>query len=155
MQLVKKIRVDTQTLWIAGPIVFSLFAGTILSIARPSFTKRADIEFNSVKLAEMGHTNFKLGEYSEALKNYQKAISIAPKLAQAYVGRAAVNWEKGNRQAALTDYQKAVSLYQEQKRDYEADNVREVLTALNQGKEPACIPGNPRKTLCLYKEMLY
>ena len=51
-----------------------------------------------------------LGEYAEAIADYDRAIGLDPNSANAYFGRAYVKFSLGEDMAAIADYEKAVEL---------------------------------------------
>ena len=52
----------------------------------------------------MGNSNYSLGNYKEAITNYQKALEINPKYADAYYHMGNSNYSLGNYKEAITNY---------------------------------------------------
>ncbi len=48
--------------------------------------------------------------YAEALKHYNRAIELKPRLAEPYMYRGVLHVQMGNQQLALKDHQKLVAL---------------------------------------------
>jgi tetratricopeptide (TPR) repeat protein/S1-C subfamily serine protease len=57
-----------------------------------------------------GNAKSALGNKQEAIADYDRAISINPKLAEAYVNRGAAKSALGNEQAAIADYDRAITI---------------------------------------------
>ncbi len=55
-----------------------------------------------------GRQHFLRKEYDAALREYNRAIQVAPELAEAYWGRGCVHQAKGDLALALADFQKAI-----------------------------------------------
>mmetsp|Transcript_10778 Transcript_10778/g.20006 ORF Transcript_10778/g.20006 Transcript_10778/m.20006 type:complete len:479 (-) Transcript_10778:79-1515(-) len=55
-----------------------------------------------------GNDAFKEGNWDEALKNYNKAITLDPSIAALYSNRAAVHSSKGNHDSALSDANRCI-----------------------------------------------
>ena len=53
---------------------------------------------------------FHLGEMDAAIKDYDRALRIKPKLAEAYSGRGAARNNKGDIEGALLDFQRALTI---------------------------------------------
>ncbi len=64
----------------------------------------AEIEFYR------GNENANLGKYKEAIENYDKAIELNPKYADAYNNRGNAKLHSGKNEEAIEDYNKAIEL---------------------------------------------
>ncbi len=58
----------------------------------------------------LGVKYFRLGDYVQALENYNHAIELNPEYGAAYQGRAATHYALGNMSQANADRQRAVEL---------------------------------------------
>jgi tetratricopeptide (TPR) repeat protein len=58
----------------------------------------------------LGNTYFGIGDYQEAIKDFDRAIELDPKLAGAYWGRGKTYHELGDYQEAIKDFDRAIEL---------------------------------------------
>lgn len=68
---------------------------------------------NGIAYLRRGECYYKLNNFSEAKKDFSKAIEIAPNSASAYIWRGTVNGREGDENASIDDYKKAIKLNQE------------------------------------------
>jgi serine/threonine protein kinase len=54
--------------------------------------------------------HYGLGDYKNAITDYNQAVSLAPKYATTYINRGNARYALGENQAAITDYNQAISL---------------------------------------------
>jgi tetratricopeptide (TPR) repeat protein len=78
--------------------------GNLIALTKKSTTSSADAYNKS------GNRKYDKGDYQGALSDYNKAISLDPKLAKAYYNRGNLKDKLSDTQGALADYNKAISL---------------------------------------------
>ena len=86
-----------------------------------SFVKKALDYFNDALAA------YQSGNFSEAIKNYNKAIEINPDYADAYYNRGNAKGALGNMQGAIEDFNKALQL---NPNDFKAQKAKEFTQSL-------------------------
>jgi Tfp pilus assembly protein PilF len=69
-----------------------------------------DPEHEKVKYLESGNRYFKSGKFSEAAIQFQNAVELDPRFADAYYGMAQANLKTGNVDAAFTELVQATTL---------------------------------------------
>ncbi len=57
-----------------------------------------------------GNKKVELGDYRSAIEDYNKAIKIIPKFAEAYYGRGLAKGKLGDYRGAIEDYNKAIKI---------------------------------------------
>jgi tetratricopeptide (TPR) repeat protein len=64
----------------------------------------------AVGYSNLGNNYYGLGDYQEAIKDFNRAIELDPKLAGAYWGRGKTYHELGDYQQAIKDFDRAIEL---------------------------------------------
>ncbi|MDX2105560.1 MAG: tetratricopeptide repeat protein [Candidatus Melainabacteria bacterium] len=68
---------------------------------------------NGIAYLRRGECNYRLNNFSEAKKDFDRAIEIAPNSASAFIWRGTLNGRNGDETASIDDYKKAIGLNQE------------------------------------------
>lgn len=68
-----------------------------------------------IGISRRGLLYLTLENYQQALTDFNKAISLNPNYAEAYIGRAAYYYHLGERKNAIADFDKATQLSCQQK----------------------------------------
>ena len=71
----------------------------------------------AVGYCNLGNTYHGLGDYQQAIKDFDRAIELDPKLAEAYWDRGKTYNELGNRQQAIEDWKEAAKSGDEEAQD--------------------------------------
>ena len=56
----------------------------------------------------LGNAKYRLGDYSGALKEFDKSLELSPKSSHAYMGRAYTRYKMNNIKGACSDYKEAI-----------------------------------------------
>ena len=70
---------------------------------------------------EKGNENYKSSDFNEAIKNYNKAIELNPKITEAYWARGSAKAYLKNYRGAIADFNKAIELNPKYTQAYWAD----------------------------------
>jgi tetratricopeptide (TPR) repeat protein len=71
--------------------------------------KKLDLQ-SAIDYNNQGVAKFKSGDNHGAIKDYDRAISIAPKYGESYVNRGIAKFKLGNVKGAIQDYDRAIAL---------------------------------------------
>ena len=75
-----------------------------------SFTKSLDLNPTSLAYSDRGSAYINVGEYDDAIADYDRAIALDPNYAAAYNNRGVARAHKGDYDSAIADYDRTIAL---------------------------------------------
>ncbi|MEY3866486.1 MAG: hypothetical protein RLZZ338_377 [Cyanobacteriota bacterium] len=103
----KQNQKDFALYWLKGLALYELKRYPEAIIA---YTKSIEIQPHPYAYNNRGLVYYDKGDKEKAFKDYNEAINLDPKYANAYVGRGNVYYDKGDKDNAFKDYNEAIKL---------------------------------------------
>ncbi len=88
---------------------FWLLTAMVLLLAAGYGTKQTDLN-DAVTYYNRGNAYFEKGQHDQAISDYNKALEINPRYAEAYNNRGNAYSEKGQYDQAISDFNKALEI---------------------------------------------
>jgi tetratricopeptide (TPR) repeat protein len=108
------------------PLLLVLCLSTVLLTVKSSANSSNSFVSQAASPAEnfnqRGATKYQRGDARGAISDFNRAIEIDPKYAEAYINRGAAKLGAGDKQGAIADYSKAISLQERSTNAFDSQN---------------------------------